>query len=80
MFIACNLLQISPLKLCFKKLRFFLNVFSECRTHTFGDRMLSWGRGGEEKWALRQFCPTTEESLKDALLRCDTFEVEDRER
>jgi hypothetical protein len=28
---VCNLLQISPLKLCFEKLRFFENVFSECR-------------------------------------------------
>jgi hypothetical protein len=31
--------------------------------HTFGDRILSWG-----KWALWQFgSPTTEESLKNAL-------------
>ena len=34
--------------------------------HTFGDRILSWG-GGQGKWALWQFCPTTEESLKNAL-------------
>jgi hypothetical protein len=34
--------------------------------HTFGDRILCWG-GGQGKWALWQFCPTTEESLKNAL-------------
>jgi hypothetical protein len=34
--------------------------------HTIGDRILSWG-GGQGKWALWQFCPTTEESLKNAL-------------
>jgi hypothetical protein len=33
--------------------------------HTFGDRMLCLGR--ERKMALWQFCPTTEESLKNAL-------------
>ena len=34
--------------------------------HTFGDHTLSWG-GGQGKLALWQFCPTTEESLKNAL-------------
>ena len=29
--LGCNLLQISPVKVCFEKLRFFLNLFSECR-------------------------------------------------
>jgi hypothetical protein len=36
-------------------------------SHTFGDRILSLGEGKEFKWALWQFCPTTEESLKNAL-------------
>jgi hypothetical protein len=40
--LACNLLQIPPLKLCFEKLRFFLNVFSECRKCYFRDPY-SWG-------------------------------------
>jgi hypothetical protein len=36
--------------------------------HTFGDRMrIYYAGGGQEKWALWQFCPTTEESLKNAL-------------
>jgi hypothetical protein len=35
--LACNLLNISPLKLCSEKLRFFLNVFSECRKCYFRD-------------------------------------------
>jgi hypothetical protein len=30
--------------------------------HTFGDRIMLGG--GQGKWALWQFCPTTEESLK----------------
>jgi hypothetical protein len=35
--------------------------------HTFGDRILSWGRARRE-WALWQFCPTlTKESLKNVL-------------
>ena len=33
--------------------------------HNFGDRILCWE--GQGKWALWQFCPTTEESLKNAL-------------
>jgi hypothetical protein len=32
-----SLLQISPKKRCLKKLRFFLNVFSECRKCYFRD-------------------------------------------
>ena len=36
--------------------------------HTFGDRMrIYYAGGGQEKWALWQFFPTTEESLKNAL-------------
>jgi hypothetical protein len=35
------------------------------RLHT----MLGGGGGGQGKWALWQFCPTTEESLKNALRR-----------
>ena len=34
--------------------------------HTFGDRIYYLG-GRARKWALWQFCPTTEESLKNAL-------------
>jgi hypothetical protein len=33
--------------------------------HPFSDRILSWGRQG--KWTIWQFCPSTEESLKNAL-------------
>jgi hypothetical protein len=44
--LACNLLQISPLELCFEKLRFFLNVFSECRKCYFGDPILKISGGG----------------------------------
>jgi hypothetical protein len=37
--------------------------------HTFGDRMrIYYAGGGQGKWALWQFCPTTEESLKNALV------------
>jgi hypothetical protein len=31
---------------------------------TFGASILTWVVRGEGKWALWQFCPTTEESLK----------------
>jgi hypothetical protein len=34
---------------------------------TFGDRILPRGGGGGRERALCQFCPTTEESLKNAL-------------
>jgi hypothetical protein len=37
-------------------------ILSAVLSHTFEDRILS--RGGQVKWALWQFCPTTEESLK----------------
>jgi hypothetical protein len=43
------------------------NSWLRYSAHTFGDHILSWGGGGQEKWALWQFCPTTEESLKNAL-------------
>ena len=43
---SCNLLQISPLKLSFEKLRFFLNVFSECRKCYFRDPYLKNFLGG----------------------------------
>jgi hypothetical protein len=35
--------------------------------HTFGDRMHTILGEGQGKWALWQLCPTTEESLKNAL-------------
>ena len=36
--------------------------------NTFGDRILSWGEARKMSWALWQFRPTTEESLKNALI------------
>jgi hypothetical protein len=45
--LACNLLQISPLKLCFEKLRFFENVFSECRKCYFRDPNFKNFLGGD---------------------------------
>jgi hypothetical protein len=43
------------------------NLCLRYSAHTFGDRILSWRGGHAGKWALWQFCPTTEESLKNAL-------------
>jgi hypothetical protein len=37
--------------------------------HTFGDRKLSWGRTRKMGPLAVLFCPTTEESLKNALLQ-----------
>jgi hypothetical protein len=80
--LACNLLQISSLKLflkmCPQNARNAIsgtqilnpslaNSSLRYSIHTFGDRILSWGRARRE-WALWQFCPTlTEESLKNVL-------------
>ena len=44
------------------------NLYLWYSAHTFGEHILSCGGGcGQGKWALWQFCPTTEESLKNAM-------------
>jgi hypothetical protein len=101
--LACNLLQISLLKLCFEKLRFLkkcifrmqellfhkpkfscagvcpqtslANLCLRHSPHNFGDHLLPWGRS-QGKLALWQFCPTTEESLKNALSSTVTLSVQ----
>jgi hypothetical protein len=95
--LACNLLQTSPLKLCYEKLRFFYmcsqnagNAISEtqilkiscggtcpqlqspqlnraCGILLTPSAIAYYAGVGRGKWALWQFCPTTEESLKNAL-------------
>jgi hypothetical protein len=54
--LACTLLQISPLKLCFEKLRYFLNVFSECRKCYFIDPNFKNFRGGLPPDPLANSC------------------------
>jgi hypothetical protein len=36
---------------------------------------LSWGGRARKEWALLQFCPTTEESLKNALINKEKIKV-----
>jgi hypothetical protein len=78
--LACNLLQISPLKLCFEKcvLRMQEMLFQRprflgdtpsinpqlsrtCGTLLTPSTIAYYAGVGQGKWALWQFCPTTED-------------------
>ena len=55
--LARNLLQISPLKLCFGSLIYFLNMFSECRKCYFRDPNLKkFLAGGIPQTPLANSC------------------------
>jgi hypothetical protein len=45
----------------------FLGICPQTDPHNFGERVLSWGRARKMGFE-NQFCPTTEESLKNALV------------
>jgi hypothetical protein len=60
--LASNLLQISPVKLCFEKLRFILNFVFRMQ-----EMLFQRPRGGEKNGPFGSFVPPLKNPLKNAL-------------